>query len=608
MPRPQPTRAAARLVLLVALAGCGGGGGGGWAPGQPLTLDVSTTFPAGTVVRDAYSGQSATVDASGKVTMPTSTTAGVLLLEKDGTVPAAFDWRNATVYFVMTDRFLDGDPSNNGSYGRTRDGAKEIGTWHGGDLKGLTAKLDYIQGLGATAIWITSPVEQVHGWVAGGGGGDFKHYGYHGYWALDFTRLDANLGTPADLTELVSQAHARGIRVLLDVVLNHPGYATGDDLLSYLPEVFKPGGAAAFPAWTPPTGGSYFGWNDLVDYKSTDWQRWWGTTWIRAGTNPGEFPGYQHPGTDELTKGLTSLPDFMTESATPVVMPTLFQRKAALAGAKGGTGFTSVPPGATVRSMLTGWHADWVRTYGVDGFRCDTALNVEQASFGALKTATAAALAEWKAAHPAEKLDDAPFWMTGEVWDHAVAKDAYYTEGGFDSLINFRFRRQLRDEVFAKQPTLAEAAEALEAIYAEQAAALDSNRIQALSYLSSHDTSLFFTDIAKGDAARQREAGTALLLAPGGVQIYYGDESGRPFGPTGSDGTAGTRSDMNWSTTDAAILAHWQKLGTFRKRHNAVGAGLHRRLASPGGSYAFSRTLGSGAGADAVVVVVTRGG
>jgi alpha-amylase len=109
---------------------------------------------------------------------------------------------------------------------------------------------------------------------------------------------------------------------------------------------------------------------------------------------------------------------------------------------------------------------------------------------------------------------------------------------------------------------------------------------------------------------RQREAGTALLLAPGGVQIFYGDESGRRLGPAGSDATQGTRSGMNWAdletasaTAEKEILEHWKRLGAFRKRHPAVGAGAHQRLASPDGTYAFSRTV---AGGDAVVVVVTR--
>lgn len=596
---PVAARAPARLALValaLAAAACGGGSGG-WAPGQPLTVAVGTTFPAGTALRDAYSGRTATVDGAGNVTFPTDAGPGVLLLERDGVAATPFDWKNATVYFVMTDRFLNGDPTNDGSYGRQPDGASEIGTWHGGDLAGLTSKLDYIRDLGATAVWITSPVEQVHGWVSGGTAGDFKHYGYHGYWALDFTRLDRNLGTPAELTAFVDAAHARGLRVLLDVVMNHPGYATGADLTAYLPEVWKDGTGAAFASFAPGPGQSWTSWNDLVNYNSLDWQRWWGIPWIRAG-----FPLHQTGGTDDLTKSLTFLPDFRTESTGVAGLPTLLARKAATAD---GTGAVELP-GATVRDYLTTWHADWVRQYGIDGFRCDTAKNVEYASWAALKAAATSALADWKAANPGKKLDDAPFWMTGEVFGHGVQKDAYYATGGFDSLLNFAFQPAVRDLMTA-QPTLVDAAAPLDALYASMATSLGAEaNFEVLSYLSSHDTRLFFSDILHGDAARQREAGTALLLAPGGVQVFYGDESGRTLGPAGSDATQGTRSDMNWSTTDASILDHWRKVSAFRKRHAAVGAGAHQRLASPDGTYAFARALGAGGATDAVVVVVTR--
>ncbi|MCV5959404.1 alpha-amylase family glycosyl hydrolase, partial [Escherichia coli] len=100
-----------------------------------------------------------------------------------------FDYRNANIYFVMVDRFNNADTSNDNSYGRKKDGKEEIGTFHGGDLSGLTKKLDYIESLGVNAIWITSPLEQIHGWVGGGDKGDFKHYGYHGYYHQDWTKL-----------------------------------------------------------------------------------------------------------------------------------------------------------------------------------------------------------------------------------------------------------------------------------------------------------------------------------------------------------------------------------------------------------------------------------
>src|SRR5690606_13364916 len=187
--------------------------------GSPVTVEVAQSFPEGSVVRDFYSMQTATVK-NGKITLrPAPASNGLLLLESAGTSSAApFDWHNATVYFVLTDRFENGDPTNDQSYGRHKDGMEEIGTFHGGDLRGLTSKLDYLQQLGVNALWISSPLEQIHGWVGGGTKGDFPHYAYHGYYTQDWTKLDANMGSENDLRHLVDEAHKRGIRILFDVV------------------------------------------------------------------------------------------------------------------------------------------------------------------------------------------------------------------------------------------------------------------------------------------------------------------------------------------------------------------------------------------------------
>lgn len=129
---------------------------------------------------------------------------------------APFDWRDAILYFVIVDRFADGDPSNDQNVDRTAPGA-----FHGGDLRGLTAHLDEIASLGANAVWITPVVKNIPGFVTGAG---FPDWGYHGYWADDFNALDPRFGSESDLKALVDAAHSRGIKVLLDVVYNHVGY------------------------------------------------------------------------------------------------------------------------------------------------------------------------------------------------------------------------------------------------------------------------------------------------------------------------------------------------------------------------------------------------
>lgn len=132
--------------------------------------------------------------------------------------PRQASWSDAILYFVILDRFADGDPTTN-----VEVDVSAKGHFHGGDLTGLLAHLDEIADLGVTALWITPVVRNIDGFVTGAG---FPDAAYHGYWADDFERLDPRFGTENELRELVSACHARGIEVLLDVVYNHSGYAS----------------------------------------------------------------------------------------------------------------------------------------------------------------------------------------------------------------------------------------------------------------------------------------------------------------------------------------------------------------------------------------------
>ncbi|MBN1947939.1 MAG: alpha-amylase [Bradymonadales bacterium] len=549
--------------------------------GPPVTIQVGDVFSTGTALRDAYGGATGVVAEDGTITLATHAN-GVLLLERDEEpgVESAFSWDNATVYFVITDRFANGDTSNDTSYGRYPDGDQEVGTFHGGDLVGLTAKLDYLQQLGVNAIWISPPYEQVHGYIGGGTNGTFQHWAYHGYWALDFTRLDANMGTEEDLEDFVNAAHARGIRVVFDVVMNHPGYGTLADLAVYLPEVLD----GEYEGWTPTEGENWHSWNTLfVDYQSNQWSNWWGPSWIRA-----TFPDHQPYGTDDLTRHLSYLPDFRTESTEVLTaLPVLLQRKTDTAA--------EVIEGATVREYLISWLTGWVRDFGIDGFRCDTAKHVELPAWAALKQEADQALDDWKEDNPELALDDLDFWMTGEVFPHGVVRDLYFPQGGFDSLINFDFQTAVRQALQDHGQ--------LETLYSTYAEAINTDpTFNVLSYISSHDTHLYFSQNG-ANLANQYKVGTALLMLPGGVQIFYGDETARPAGPNGGEAGQETRSDMNWDSYDAQLLAHWQRLGTFRNRHVAVGAGSHRQLTFEGG-YAFAREYSEGEIDDKVVVVI----
>jgi len=132
--------------------------------------------------------------------------------------PPATPWPDSVLYFVVLDRFADGDATNNINVDMTRKGM-----FHGGDLAGLTRQIDDIASLGVTALWITPLVKNIDGFVTGAG---FPDWAYHGYWADDFERLDSRFGSEEQLKQLVDACHARGIKVLLDVVYNHAGYNT----------------------------------------------------------------------------------------------------------------------------------------------------------------------------------------------------------------------------------------------------------------------------------------------------------------------------------------------------------------------------------------------
>ena len=134
-------------------------------------------------------------------------------------------WRASTVYFLLTDRFANGDPANDQMVGRKRDGGP-LRSFEGGDLKGLTQKIEqgWFNDLGVDAIWTTPVIENVHGFVDEGEWG--LTYAYHGYWPKDWTAVDPNLGTEADFAAMVKAAHGKGLRVIVDVIANHAGPGT----------------------------------------------------------------------------------------------------------------------------------------------------------------------------------------------------------------------------------------------------------------------------------------------------------------------------------------------------------------------------------------------
>ena len=475
-----------------------------------------------------------------------------------------FEWGNANVYFMLTDRFYNGDTTNDQSFNRKADGAV-LRSFTGGDIKGIIKKLDegYFADLGINAIWFTPVFDQVRGFTDEGTG---KTYSYHGYWPRDWTTTDPNFGTPEDLKELVDKAHGQGIRVLMDIIINHTGPVTA------------------------------------IDSQ-------WPDDWVR--TSPTcKFQDFETTVTCTL---VDNLPDIKTESDDPVEIPQILVDKWTEEGRleqeteELDAFFEKTGYPRAARFYIIKWLVDYIKEYGIDGFRVDTAKHTEPTVWSELYEQAIAALKVWKQEHTAEKLDDKDFFMVGEVYGYSIGHgqnfpmggDDYvnFYENGFKSLINFAFKS---DAGLDPEETFSNYSQVL------NGGALSG--FSTMNYISSHD------DGGPFDALRERPmlSGTMLMLTPGAAQVYYGDETARVLRVDGASGDANLRSEMNWDEladnidrnghTIGEILTHWQKLGRFRKEHVSVGAGIHEKLADE--PYTFKRSYSKNGLSDAVIVVM----
>jgi len=192
----------------------------GWEDGGPLTIQ---TFAAKDFVKKVIDSLddpdskpwvndgklTAFLDTkarttSSPVTSPAVSSSGTSTSEK-------IDWRNESIYFVLTDRFHDGDKTNNMDVNK-----ESLHRYHGGDLQGLIDKLDYVKDLGLTTIWLTPVMDNQTSFV--------NSDGYHGYWPIDFYNVDEHLGDMDKFKEFVDKAHEKDLKVILDIPLNHTAW------------------------------------------------------------------------------------------------------------------------------------------------------------------------------------------------------------------------------------------------------------------------------------------------------------------------------------------------------------------------------------------------
>ncbi|MEO6264300.1 MAG: alpha-amylase family glycosyl hydrolase [Luteimonas sp.] len=442
---------------------------------------------------------------------------------------ASPDWRDQVVYFLMIDRFDDGDPDNNdqgaGEFDPA-DGAK----YSGGDLRGVARRIDYIRGLGATTVWITPPVANQWWNVRG------RFSGYHGYWAENFTKVDAHYGTLDDYKALSRALHAAGLYLIQDVVLNHTanffayegGWSAGDPAAHF---VLHPDSRGRSAPSQPPfdrndardpgqrAAGIYHWTPDIADFS------------VRA---------------QELTFQLAGLDDLNTEN--PVV-----------------------------RRALRASYGDWIREVGVDGFRVDTAFHVPVDYFADfLHADDADAPGILRVAQQTGRRDFHVFgegFGTDKPYGNAQARklDGYMrTPGGLPAMLNFPLYGTLGD-VFARGRPTAELGYRIGSMMALHA------RPQLMpTFVDNHDVDRF---LAGGSQAGLRQALLAIMTLPGIPTVYYGTEQGftaqRAAMFAGGHGSAG----RDRFDTAAPLYRFLQRAIALRREHRLFSRGTPSVLA-----------------------------
>ena len=489
-------------------------------------------------------------------------------------------------YFVMADRFENGSAANDrgliDSDDRLVHGFDPTarGFYQGGDLKGLLDRIDYIRGLGTTAIWLTpsfknKPVQLEDGPSAG----------YHGYWITDFTQIDPHLGTNADLRALVDATHARGMKVFFDIITNHTADVIGYGADKRLPYVSK----------------------DDVPYRTAFQRPFDDRDYAGTGTFPAldrevSFPYVPTVDADEPVKE----PDWLNDV-------TLYHNRGdtTFVGENSYYGdffglddlFTEHP--RVVRGMID-IYKTWIREMGIDGFRIDTMKHVDDEF--------------WRAFAPevleyARRQGKREFFMFGEVFDTTKQFTSHFTtQDDVQAVIDFPFQAAAQGFAAASQPT-----DALRDFFAgdDWYTDADSNVYQLPTFLGNHDMGrigMFVRNANPGasDAelvARDRLAHQLMYLVRGNPVVYYGDEQG--FTGSGGDqfarqsmfasvtpdyldddllGTDATHAESNFVPGHPLYRAI-RRLARLTQRHAALrdGAQVHRLSSDGPGVYAFSR-------------------
>ncbi|MFF2780195.1 pullulanase-type alpha-1,6-glucosidase [Streptomyces sp. NPDC058052] len=490
--------------------------------------------------------------------------------------PARQDLTREQFYFVLPDRFANGDTSNDrggltGSRTATGFDPTDKGFYQGGDLKGLTQRLDYIKGLGTTAIWMAPifknrPVQ---------GEGKDASAGYHGYWITDFTQVDPHFGTNDDLRKLIDAAHAKGMKVFFDVITNHTA-----DTVDYAEKKYGYRPKGAYP-YLDADGRPF---DDRTAIGKVDADSFPYTPVEKAGTKVPAWlndPEMYHNRGDSTWQGesaeygdFVGLDDLWTERPEVVEgMKKIYEK--------------------------------WVRDFDIDGFRIDTVKHVDLDFW----TQWATALDAY-----ARKQGREDFFMFGEVYSADTTVTApYVTRGRLDATLDFPFQDAAR--AFASQGA---GADRLAKVFAEdyRYTTDKANAYEQVTFLGNHDMGRFGTFLRQdnpnaSDAELVRRATLAnelMFLSRGNPVIYSGDEQGFTgaggdkdarqtlFGSQVADyldddqlGTDRTHASDAYDTTHP-VYTSIAALSKLTREHPALRDGVQQQRYAEGSVYAASRT------------------
>ena len=462
------------------------------------------------------------------------------------------------IYFVLPDRFENADPANDRGGikgGRLDHGFDPThkGFYQGGDLKGLTEQLDYIQGLGATAIWLTPIFENKP--VQGPPGNESS--GYHGYWITDFLNVDPHLGTREDFKALVDAAHARGMKVYMDIITNHTA-----DVIKYqechgrkAPTEYRENFECPYRSigdYPYTTHGGPEGRSINKGFLGTDPSHLTTENFAKL-TNPNYAYTPYVPRGERNIKNPAWLNDIRYYHNRG---NTTWEGENSVTGDFSGLDDLMTSNPRVVEGFID-IYKQWITDFGVDGFRIDTARHVNPEFWQTF----APAILEHAKAQGIEH-----FHMFGEVYEFDPAILARFTT--YDKLpavLDFAFQGRVRGLVAEGAP-----ARDLERLFMADDVYTDgfATARQLPTFLGNHDMGRFAGFLREADPEMSDEEMTARILLGHGIMmfsrgvptIYYGDEQG--FVSDGGDqaaretmfpGQTESYLDNNLAGTDATV-------------------------------------------------------